>query len=336
VGSLIVLLLLIIFLVRLPAVQNYVVGKVTNYLETKIGTPVDIGYIHITFPKKLVLENVYFEDQSQDTLLSGEKLLVDINLWKLLKNTVEIQELNLTGITAKIKRTAPNGDFNFDYIMQAFSSEKESTADADTASALIFDIDKVKLDRIHFVYHDDMIGTAADIQLHHFDTRIKTFDLTKNMSFDIPNIHVDGLTANVRQWSPATETTAPKAEDFGITDEGVENSSLLPNLATKTIQLKNIQIVYADESTAMDTKFAIKNLSANVQEIDLNKEIVRLEDLLLDESDSYVLLGKHTRPVANESDTASANWIVSAEKLSINKTNFWFKDDNQPRMQGFD
>ncbi|WP_240903220.1 translocation/assembly module TamB [Sphingobacterium sp. SGG-5] len=329
-------MLLIIFLVRLPAVQNYVVGKVTNYLETKIGTPVDIGYIHITFPKKLVLENVYFEDQSQDTLLSGEKLLVDINLWKLLKNTVEIQELNLTGITAKIKRTAPNGDFNFDYIMQAFSSEKESTADADTASALIFDIDKVKLDRIHFVYHDDMIGTAADIQLHHFDTRIKTFDLTNNMSFDIPNIHLDGLTANVRQWSPATETTAPKAEDFGITDEGVENSSLLPNLATKTIQLKNIQIVYVDESTAMDTKFAIKNLSANVREIDLNKEVVHLKDLLLDESDSFVRLGKHTKREENESDTTSANWIVSAEKLSINKTNFWFKDDNQPRMQGFD
>src|SRR5690606_26097549 len=38
----------------------------------------------------------------------------------------------------------------------------------------------------------------------------------------------------------------------------------------------------------------------------------------------------------DENNTTSANWIVSAEKLSVNKTNFWFKDDNQPRMQGFD
>jgi len=305
-------------------------------VETKIGTPVDIGYINITFPKKLVLENVYFEDQSQDTLLAGEKLLVDINLWKLLKNTVEIQEINLEGITAKIKREAPNGDFNFDYIMQAFSSEKESTPNTDTTSALIFDIDKVKLDRIRFVYNDDMIGTSADVQLYHFDTRIKTFDLKDNMTFDIPVINMDGLTAVIKQWTPATEATAPKAEDFGITDESVENSSLLPNLATKTIKLKNILVKYEDESSAMDTKFDIKNLSANIHEIDLNKEVVRLKDLMLDESDSFVLFGKHTKPAENNSDTTSANWIVSADQLSINKTNFWFKDDNQPRMKGFD
>lgn len=90
IGSVIALLLLVILLIRMPAVQNYVVGKVTNYLENKIGTPVDIGYINITFPKKLVLENVYFEDQSKDTLIAGEKLLVDIDMFKLLKNTVEI------------------------------------------------------------------------------------------------------------------------------------------------------------------------------------------------------------------------------------------------------
>jgi len=336
IGSLVVLFLLIIFLLRIPSVQNYIVGKVTNYVETKIGTPVDIGYINITFPKKLVLENVYFEDQSQDTLLAGEKLLVDINLWKLLKNTVEIQEINLEGITAKIKREAPNGDFNFDYIMQAFSSEKESTPNTDTTSALIFDIDKVKLDRIRFVYNDDMIGTSADVQLYHFDTRIKTFDLKDNMTFDIPVINMDGLTAVIKQWTPATEATAPKAEDFGITDESVENSSLLPNLATKTIKLKNILVKYEDESSAMDTKFDIKNLSANIHEIDLNKEVVRLKDLMLDESDSFVLFGKHTKPAENNSDTTSANWIVSADQLSINKTNFWFKDDNQPRMKGFD
>ncbi|NGM90819.1 hypothetical protein G5B35_26305, partial [Parapusillimonas sp. SGNA-6] len=72
-------------------------GKVTHYLETKIGTPVRIGYINIAFPKKLVLEDIYFEDQSRDTLLAGEKLSVDISMWRLLKNTVAIQEIDLTG-----------------------------------------------------------------------------------------------------------------------------------------------------------------------------------------------------------------------------------------------
>ena len=339
-GSVIILLLLLIFLLRLPSVQNYVVGKVTNYLENKIGTPVEIGYINIAFPKKLVLENIYFEDQSRDTLLAGERLLVDINMWKLLDNTIKIQELDLDGITAKINRSAPDGDFNFDYIIQAFASEEESTSTADTSSALIFDIDKVNLDRIHFVYHDDMIGTSADIFLGHFDTRIKTFDLTENMSFDLPNIRLEGLNASVKQWAPTTESTAPTAEDFGITDPSTETTSLLPDLATRTIKLKDIFIRYEDSSSAMDTQFDIKNLSANVTEIDLNKEVVRLKELMLDESDSFVIFGKSTPKPTVEVDTASTatsmNWVVSAEKLSINKSNFWFKDDNQPRMQGFD
>lgn len=338
IGSIIALVLLIIFLIRLPAVQNYIVGKVSNYLETKIGTPVDIGYINITFPKKLVLENIYFEDQNQDTLVAGERLMVDINMFKLLKNTVEIEELDLDGITANISRSAPDGAFNFDYILKAFATEKESTSTADTSSALVFDIDKVNFNRIHFIYRDDMIGTSADITLHHFDTRIKTFDLKNNMNFNMPFINIDGLTAFIKQWSPATVNTAPTAEDFGLAEDTVQNNSLLPSLATNIIKLKNILVRYEDASSAMDSKFDIKNLSANVEEIDLNREVVRLQEVMLEGSDSFIVFGKSTKkpPENSSSDSSSINWVVSAEKLSIDKTNLWYKDENQPRMKGFD
>ena len=342
IGSVIALLLLVILLIRMPAVQNYVVGKVTNYLENKIGTPVDIGYINITFPKKLVLENVYFEDQSKDTLIAGEKLLVDIDMFKLLKNTVEIQQLELKGITAKINRTLPDSSFNFDYIVAAFASEEESTPTADTASALVFDINDVRFERIHFVYHDEVIGTHADIQLGQFDTKVKRFDLTNNMSFSMPNIKLDGLTAKVRQWAPINEGEAPSAEDFGIKDSSVVASSLLPDLDIKTLDLRNILVEYQDSSAAMDTHFDIQKLTADIKEIDLNKEIVRLGSVTLADSDSQILMGKMatmnaTTPEADTlSNSSSMNWVVSADKIRVDKTNVWFKDDNQPRMKGFD
>jgi len=341
IGSIIALLLLIIFLIRLPTVQNYVVGKVTNYLENKIGTPVNIGYINITFPKKIVLENVYFEDQSKDTLIAGEKLSVDINMFKLLKNTVEVQQLELKGITAKINRTLPDSSFNFDYIVEAFASEEESTAEADTTSALIFDINDVLFERIHFVYHDEVIGTGADIRLQHFDTKVKKFDLTNNMAFSMPNIKLDGLTALVKQWAPVSEQETPSAEDFGIKDASVEASSLLPDLEIKNLDLRNILVEYQDSSAAMDTRFDIRKLTADIKEINLNKEIVRLGKVTLEESDSQILLGKvaSTSAITTEPDTTSSssmNWIVSSDKLIIDKTNVEFKDDNEPRMKGFD
>src|SRR5690606_39892753 len=93
IGSIIGLILLVFILIRIPAVQHYVVQKVTSYVENKIKTPVRIARVSLDLPKMLVLEGVYFEDQSRDTLVAGEKLRVDISMLKLLKNTVEISQI---------------------------------------------------------------------------------------------------------------------------------------------------------------------------------------------------------------------------------------------------
>ncbi|WP_293907318.1 AsmA family protein, partial [Sphingobacterium sp. UBA5670] len=213
IGGIIALFILIVFLLRLPSIQNYIAGKVTHYVEGKIGTPVKIGYINIDFPKKLVLEDIYLEDQSKDTLVAGKRIAVDINMLKLLKNTVEIQSLEADGITAKIRRTLPDSAFNFDYIVKAFASEKESEPAADSTSALLFNLDKVKFSNIHAVYADEVIGTSADVYLGNLNTNIKKFELTKNMAFDLPKINIDGLNATVKQWKPAADGTGPSVED---------------------------------------------------------------------------------------------------------------------------
>ena len=340
IGSIIALLLLLIFLIRLPSVQNYVVGKVSNYLEGKLGTQVDIGHIYINFPKKLELKNVFFADQSKDTLIAGESLVVDINMFKLLKNTVEINELQLKGITAKINRTLPDSSFNFDYIVAAFASEKESTPTSDSTSALTIDIDKVLFERIKFVYKDDVIGTSADIFLNKFNTRVSKFDLSNNMAFGMPDVKIDGLTADIKQWAVITKQDSVKASDFGITNQSVEQSSLLPSIDIKTVDLKNIFVRYDDKAINMLSKFDIKNLAGNIEQIDLNKEIVKLKEIKLSDSESEVLFGKttqeHTFDDKADTTSSSINWKVSVNKLAIEKSNFWFRDDNQPRTKGID
>lgn len=350
VGSVIFLLLLLIFLIQIPSVQNFAVGKVTNFLENKIGTPVRIGYINIAFPKKLVLEDIYFEDQSQDTLLSGERILVDINMWKLLRNTVELKELELVGITAKIERTLPDSTFNFDYILEAFAGEEKAPPpDPEQESAMVFDLDKVLLERIRLVYDDAVIGTAATINLNHFNTRIKEFDLTGAMAFNIPVVTVDGLDATLRQWSPAQASDAPSADDFGITTADTSATSAMPALNINTVDLKNIVLKYDDQASGMDTRFDIRNFLATIEEVDLNREAIKLKEVTLDESDSYVLFKKinqtarpgtasqgMARDTPEKTQESSMNWVVSADKINIQKTNVWYKDENQPRTDGLD
>lgn len=341
VGSIIALLLLLIFLIRLPSIQNYVVGKATNYLENKIGTQVDIGHIYINFPKKLELNDVYFADQTNDTLIAGESLLVDINMFKLLRNTVEIKQLKLKGLTAKINRTLPDSTFNFDYIVSAFATEEESTAVEDSSAALIFDIDRVEFERIKFKYHDEVIGTAADIDLKHFDTRLKTFDLTGNMAFHMPKIRVNGLRAIIEQWGVAQTNDVPGAEDFGVPTPDLQADIGLPDLDIQILDLNDIFIAYRDESSQMDTKFDVSQLSAQIDKLDLNEENIHVKELKLGPSDSEIFFGKmaaSSPELSNEepSDSTAMNWKVAVDDLIIDQTNVWFRDDNQTRTPGLD
>ncbi|SEL84047.1 translocation/assembly module TamB domain-containing protein [Parapedobacter koreensis] len=336
IGSIIGLVLLIFVLIRIPAVQNYVVQKVTTYLENKIKTPVRIARVRIDLPKMLVLEDIYFADQSGDTLLAGEKLRVDISMLKLLKNTVEIGRIDLQGITAKINRTLPDSAFNFDYIINAFVTEQAEPTQPDSTAPMKFDIDRVNLNRIRFLYRDEVMGMAAEVNLNHLDTRIETFDLADNMHFGIPRININGLQGSVRQWAVAQPEETPDAADFGITDTA--ETSLLPELDFETFNLADIDFAYVDEAGAMDTRFRINKLLARLNKLDLNGEFVDIREIDLDGSDSRVFFGQTAKSTtASTSSGEPVNWQVQATAIRIANTNFAFEDANQPRIaKGFD
>src|SRR5262245_50604382 len=93
VGIILVFTVIILFLLQTSSVQNFGRKKIQAYLESKLHTKVIIGGLSIDFPKKIVLENIYLEDQHRDTLLSAGSLNLDVNLWglfhqKIVANTV--------------------------------------------------------------------------------------------------------------------------------------------------------------------------------------------------------------------------------------------------------
>jgi uncharacterized protein involved in outer membrane biogenesis len=158
IASVIFLVLLVVILIQVPSVQNFVKDKAVTFLQNKIHTKVEIGHISLGLPKLLVLEDVYFEDQKKDTLIAGDKLKVDISMLQLLHNKVEINEINLQGITAKISR-GKDSVFNYDYILKAFAGEqKKEVKPGDTTSTMKFSMDKIILDRINVTYKDAISG----------------------------------------------------------------------------------------------------------------------------------------------------------------------------------
>src|SRR5690606_9888122 len=129
------------------------------------------------------------------------------------------------------------------------------------------------------------------------------------------------LNATIKQWEIASSADIPNAADFGLSDSTIATNDLLPDLQLQTLNLKNIFVRYDNEASNINTKFEIKNLVGNIDELDLNKEIVSVKEVKLGETDAQVFLGKSNSAIKDIStqatlDTSSINWKVTVQKLA--------------------
>lgn len=315
--SILSIFLLLALALQIPAVQNFAKDKAVTYLEGKIKTKVSIGRIEIGLPKNVILEDVYFEDQSKDTLLAGKKLVVDISLFEILNNKVEINSVDLQGITATISRDK-NEVFNFDYIINAFASPPKPE---DDSPPMEFSIDKINLDKVKLKYTDAVSANDISVTINHFDTRIKTFDLDK-MEFDVTNAKIDGLKLKLKQGIAIikpTKQTSSKSSETNL------------NLKLGKIDLSKIDIVYENETSKLATKINFDKLNVTFNSLDLNKELIDIESLALENTKGTLELGKLEKIITQNrvtSTSSSNNWKVKIDKVDLKKVNFKFDDSN--------
>src|SRR6185295_14414875 len=181
------ILILILVLIQTSPVQNYGRGKIEAYLENKLHTKVRIGNLYINFPSRIILKNIYLEDRSKDTLVSGGLIEVDVSMLRLLYKELRISNLELENITLKVKRRLPDSVFNFQFIADAFSGPDTVQEKKDTSAGFKFIIGNIHLHQIHASYSDDASGNEVYLSLGDFKTKVKTFDPAKQ-EYAIPDI----------------------------------------------------------------------------------------------------------------------------------------------------
>jgi hypothetical protein len=330
--SIIALLLLLIVLIQVPSIQNFAKDKAITYLHNKIKTKVSLDHISIKFPKDVVLEGFYFEDQKKDTLLAGKRLQVDVDLFKLISSELEINSVSLENVTANISRNK-DGVFNFDYIIKAFESKEPKVEDPDSKPFKI-SVVKVNLDNVKFNFKDDFSKNDVKVNLTHFDTKFKEFDLDK-MNFDIPNIKLDGLklvldqdaVEKIAEVSVETVDTISKRKDF--------------NLKLGKISLSKIDIAYDNKDSKLDSGIKLGNLDLSVNKIDLNNQLLDFDTFELKNLKGNLRLGTKDKQIKtpNLDSTAikQAGWKVRLNDINIQDVAFKFDDmQSKPVAKGID
>lgn len=333
VGSIIALLLLLIILIQVPSVQNFAKDKAITYLHKKIKTKVTLDHISIKFPKDVVLEGFYFEDQKKDTLLAGKRLVVDVDLFKLVSSELEINSVSLENTTANISRNK-EGVFNFDYIIKAFESkEPEKLKDPDSKPFKI-SVVKVNLDNVKFNFKDDYSKNDVRVKLTHFDTKFNEFDLDK-MNFDIPNIALNGLKVvlnqdvveKIAEVSVKTVDTISKRKDF--------------SLKLGKISLSKIDIAYDNKDSKLDSGIKLGNLDLSVNKIDMNNQFLDFNTFELKNLKGNLRLGAKDKQIqAPNLDTTAikqSGWKVKLADVNLENIAFKFDDmQSKPLSRGID
>ncbi|WP_347050689.1 translocation/assembly module TamB domain-containing protein [Flavobacterium olei] len=332
VGSVVALLLLIIILIQVPSVQNFVKDKAITYLHNKIKTKVSLDRIAIKFPKDVVLEGFYFEDQKKDTLLAGKRLEVDVDLFKLISSELEINSVSLENVKANISRNK-DGVFNFDYIIKAFESKEPKVEDPDSKPFKI-SVVKVNLDHVKFNFKDDYSKNDIRVNLTHFDTKFKKFDLDK-MDFNIPTINLDGLklvlnqdvVERIAQVSVETVDTISKRKDF--------------KLKLGKIALSKIDILYDNKDSGLDSGIRLGNLNLAVNEIDLTKQLLDFDTFEVKNLKGNLRLGAKDKQIQAPSLDSTAikqsGWKVKLNEVDLQDIAFKFDDmQSKPVAKGID
>ena len=131
-----VLILAIYLLLQNASTQEMFLSEATQKLSEKINSKVTAGNIEWSFPNVFIFNDLYVEDQSADTLLFVKRARVTVNVLPLFRHEVSMRTVQLTQMTAKVNKIDSTGNFNFQFIVDAFKSKDTSkvkwTADFET------------------------------------------------------------------------------------------------------------------------------------------------------------------------------------------------------------
>lgn len=336
-GIIVVLCILLFVLVQIPAVQNYAKDQTVSWLNGKLKTKVSIAKLRINFPNKILIEKIYFEDQQKDSLLWGNQISVDISLFKLLQNKIEIKSIGLNGVTVNIKRVSPDTVFNFNYILAALVTEKsKGKQKTDTSKSLGFSFGKLDLKNISVRYMDDVSGINTNVFLNSLQTSVKEFDLDKSL-YGISDLNVVGLNLKIDRHHPLMVLRA-----VSKTASNSQANSALPELRVGKINFADAKIKYDDALVGIHSILDANQLLLQMGKMDLNKLIIPIDLLSLSKANMTFSIDKTKKTKQTSTTEAmqmpdSSKWHITAKYILFDNNNLRFDNDNQaPIKKGID
>ncbi len=327
IGVIVLLVCVAIFFTSIPFGKRIVKNQVQSYLSDKLKTKVVIGAVDYRIPSWVEIKNVYIEDQRSDTLLYGEQLTADVDMFKLLRGNTDIKKLLFKNIFINISRKEPDTAFNFQFVINAFTGNKPTNIVNPDTAALKLTLDRLVFDNVGLRFKDELGGNS-------FVTRIKNLDATLNkfqpdrLQFGINKFYADSVSFFMNATRAPLVDSSKKQFRDSINAEGYDLF-----ITSGSFQLREVNVTVDNKYNGMFYSNHVQHLGLTNAVFDMHRSFTSADSLLLDSSSVRFTAPKKT--VRTDSSSATP-WVVKVNQLSLLNNEIQYDDLNLPAAGGFD
>ena len=110
-------------LLRIPYIQQKVADIATTELSNHLQVPVRIGYVDIEWFNRLVLNDLYLEDQEGEVLLEASHVSAGLEVPPLFKGKLVFSAVRLFGFQFNLNKETPKDKLNLQFVIDAFAKK---------------------------------------------------------------------------------------------------------------------------------------------------------------------------------------------------------------------
>lgn len=253
----VLLLLNVVLLLSLNTsyVQGKLVDKVTSALSEKTGTKFDIESVYIDIFDGLFLQKVYVEDTRKDTLLFVNRLNVDYSLKSIYRHkTLTLKNVALEDFVVRLSQENDSSDYNFQFLVDAFSSKEPDTT---ASSSFKMEIGQILLKNGSFRLDVDSKEETPDLfNVSHL--KVDSINALLSLNLDLPKeIHSEVSYISAKEKSGLRVRNVET--DFSLYLDSIIALPELDLMADKT-HLKATDAVYRFDNNAVTAKITESSL----------------------------------------------------------------------------
>ncbi len=238
-----VVLLFLNLLINFPAVQTALTHSLADYYSKKLHVKIRIGKVEFEFLKKLVLKDVYIEDQHADTLLCASTIKLDIGQLSFKNHQLFLSNVILDKATIHLTTYKKDSALNFQFLIDAFAS-KDTTKNV--APGWKIALGKITLNNIDFRL------------LNQHDTTPDTYGVI------FSNLRVHDLNARINTIKFLGDTIRATIENLSAKEQSgfnLQRFSCFVNLSPRRMELDELKIITPNTEISTDLVFRYNKFS---------------------------------------------------------------------------